>query len=310
MVALGISDSDAPTVTEPHWDGLGIDRARVVVPFDVALATDPAGTRRREEWEAYRQNAAAKGVGLLVAFEATSSSERVAPDPDTYTRALEAFAERYPDIAAFTPWNEPNNRDTPHYVVSHDAKLAAEYWLRARATWPESVPVTAGDFAGIPGDPYVAVYQRHLKRNGARPDLWAIHAHSDLNSFQVHGDRSARITRDYLKRLRWRWSDCRIWLTEYGARYRDAQGKIWGDESQAQTMQFLLGLPQLDKRIDAIYYYNYSNQCSIPSRCAMADTGVVSPAPFNGEPPDYDERDRPRAAYKVLADRGPVIEPR
>ncbi len=67
-VELGISDSDAPTVIEPFWDGLHVTRARIVVPYDVATTTGDAGTQRRESFEAYRINAAAKGVSLLVVF--------------------------------------------------------------------------------------------------------------------------------------------------------------------------------------------------------------------------------------------------
>lgn len=76
---LGIADSDAPTVTERWWDGLGVGRARLVVPWDVATTTGGAGARRREQFEAYRDNAAAKGVALLVVFGA--SADRRDPTP-------------------------------------------------------------------------------------------------------------------------------------------------------------------------------------------------------------------------------------
>ena len=42
-VELGISDSDAPTSTEPFWAGLGITRARIVVPYDIATTSGDAG---------------------------------------------------------------------------------------------------------------------------------------------------------------------------------------------------------------------------------------------------------------------------
>jgi hypothetical protein len=303
---LGISDSDAPTVVETHWDGLGVSHARVVVPFDVAVSDGPAGTRRRELFEQYRDNARLKGVSLLVAFEASAdrSGGAVAPGVEAYEAALRSFVERYPEVAAIAAWNEPNNRQISHYALGNDPRLAAEYWLRARATAPPGTDVVAGSFAGIPGDAYVGAYKRHLRRARARPDVWAFHAHSDINAFQERGDRSARISRWYLGQLNRRFSDCRIWIDEIGARYRDATGRIWGDDSQAEATAFLLDLARLDPRIDALYYYNYSNQCSVPARCAIQDRGLVSPAPFNGEAPDYDARDRPRSAYDVFAAGG------
>src|SRR5262249_26176537 len=42
---------------------------------------------------------------------------------------------------------------------------------------------------------------------------------------------------------------------------------------------------------------------------AIQDRGLVSPNPFNGQPPDDDAANRPRGAYQVIANRGPVIVP-
>lgn len=314
MVELGISDSDAPTVAEPWWDGLGIRRARIVVPYDVASTTGAAGTRRREGLEAYRANAAAKGVDLLVVLAPSAdlresgTNAALAPDADTFAAAFAAFLERYPDLRTIAPWNEPNNREARHYPLGGDPRLAADYWLRANALLAGEGTLVAGDFAGIAGDDhYVSAYQRRLKKAGATPAVWAFHAHGDVNEFQESGSTRARIARWYLSTLRGRWADCRVWIDEIGARYRDACGTIWGDASQAEATRFLLGLATLDRRIEAIYYYNYSNQCSTPSRCAVQDRGLVSPTPFDGQPPDYDEANRRRAAYDVIAARGPAI---
>jgi hypothetical protein len=314
-VELGISDSDAPTVTEQHWDGLGIRRARVVVPYDVATTSGAAGTRRRENFEAYRANAAAKGVGLLVVLAPSvdlrepGTRAPLAPSADQFAAAFAAFLKRYPEQRTIAPWNEPNNRDARRYPLASDPRLAADYWLRASTLCGGEGTVVAGSFAGIPGDDrYVDAYQHHLAKAGARPAVWAFHAHADVNAFQENGSDAARVTRYHLGKLRGRhWAGARIWIDEIGARYRDARGTVWGDDSQARATEFLLGLATLDPRIEAIYYYNYSNQCAQPSRCAVQDRGLVSPTPFNGEPPDYDDADRRRAAYETIAARGPAL---
>ncbi|MDO8187059.1 hypothetical protein Q5424_19530 [Conexibacter sp. JD483] len=309
---LGISDSDAPTVTERHWPGLRVSHARVVVPYDVATTSGTAGTRRRERFEAYRANAAAAGVELLVVFapsadlRAGPARAAVAPTADAYAASVAAFLQRYPEQRTLAAWNEPNNRDARRYPLSGDPRLAADYWLRLNelAGDGDGATVVAGGFAGIPGDDrYVHAYQRHLQKAHATPTVWAFHDHGDVNAFQEHGDTAARIAREYLGALRGRWGEARIWIDEVGARYRDARGVIWGDGSQARATQFLLSLATLDQRIERIYYYNYSNQCAQPSRCAIQDRGLVSPNPFDGEPPDYDAADRRRAAYDVIAGR-------
>jgi hypothetical protein len=315
-VELGISDSDAPTVLEAHWAGLNVDRARVVVPYDVATTTGDAGTERRERFEQYRANAAAGGVRLLVVLahsqdiRAPGTNDPVAPSADEFAAAFAAFRARYPELTTIAPWNEPNNRDTGSYALGSDPRLAAEYWLRAKAICPLDCLLVAGDFAGIPGDDaYVDAYQAQLAVAGAVPDVWAFHAHSDVNRFQVLGVSDARVTRYYLGKLQGPWAGARIWIDEVGARFRDASGLVWGDASQRDATSLLLGLATLDPRIEAIYYYNYANRCATPSGCAVQDRGLVSPAPLNGQPPAYDAANRRRAAYDVIAARGPLILP-
>ena len=312
-VELGISDSDAPTVNEPFWDGLRIDRARVVVPYDVATTTGDDGRRRRDSLDRYLANAAAKGVEVMVAFSASQdlrapNGDALAPTVEQFDAAFRAFRARYPQIRTIAPWNEPNNVNGAQYPLSGNPTLAAQYWLTANAICPVDCTLIAGDFAGIPGDDaYVDAYQAALGE--ARPPVWAFHAHSDVNAFQANGPDSARIARYYLSKLQGPWAGARIWIDEIGARFRDPGGLVWGDASQARAASFLLGLATLDPRIDAIYYYNYSNQCRFPYRCAQQDRGLVSPAPFDGSPPEYDAYNRPRQAWQVIADRGPVLPP-
>lgn len=313
-VELGISDSDSATVVEPFWDGLGITRARVVVPYDIATTTGEAGTQRRENFETYRANAAAKGISMLVVFgpsadiRAPDTGDPVAPSADEFAAGFANFRARYPDATTLAAWNEPNNRDVTAYPLGSNPQLAAEYWLRAKALCPVDCTLVAGDFAGVPSDDvYVDAYQAAL--GGAIPDVWAFHAHSDVNTFQVVGAGDARVTRYYLSKLQGPWAGARIWIDEVGARYRDTSGRVWGDTSQRDATGLLLGLATLDPRIDAIYYYNYSNRCATPGGCAIQDRGLISPTPLDGQAPGYDGPNRVRAAYAVIANRGPVIAP-
>jgi hypothetical protein len=313
-VELGVSDSKAQTLDEPFWNGLGINRIRVVLPFDVVGATGDAGRRRREDWETLRTAANARGVRLHVSFAASAdvrspSGEALAPTLEEFDAGFRAFRERYPEITEISPWNEPNNPDGRTYPLAADPVLAANLWLRAQAICP-SCTIVAGDFAGIENDDaYVDAYQGTLLAAGAIPAVWAFHDHGDINSFQAEGPDSARVARYYLSKLQGPWVGSRIWINEVGARFRDAGGLVWGDESQQLATQFLLGLATLDPRIDAIYYYNYSNGCMTAGRCATQDRGLLSPTPQDGSPLDYDTPNRPRAAYGVFANRGPVIAP-
>jgi hypothetical protein len=315
-VELGVSDSDSSTLTEPLWSGLGVRRVRVVVPYDVATANGSAGAQRRADFELLLASAARAGVTPLVVFSpsqdvrAPGTNDPLAPSADAFAAAFAAFRASYPAVTTIAPWNEPNNRDTSSYALGSQPQLAADLWLRAKQVCPSACTLVAGEFAGIPGDDaYVDAYQAELAANGAVPDVWAFHAYSDVNRFQVVGASDAPVTRYYLSKLQGPWAASRIWIDEVGARYRDASGLVWGDASQRDATGLLLGLATLDPRIDALYYFNYSNRCATPSGCAVQDRGLVSPAPLNGAAPDYDAAGRRRAAYDVIAARGPAIAP-
>jgi hypothetical protein len=310
---IGISDSDATTFTEPDWAGLGVSTARAVVPYDVALTQPVAGTPAgdaRMNFDAWIASAAAAGVHPLVAFQTSLGPNQAAPSPSRFGRAVRAFLSTYPSVRLLAPWNEPNFRSasTPNPLV-HNPTLAARYYTVLRSACPRCT-VLAGELAGIPGDRYLARYQRAL--GSTRPRVWGVHAHTDANQFQAGTNTSAPATRFFLRGLRGRWARSRIWIDEVGAYYRDVHGRVWGDQSQQQAASFVLGLASLSPRIGRIYYYNYSNQCSDPSRCAVQDRGLVSPQPFDTAPGasiGYDVAGRVRPAYGVIAARGPVISP-
>lgn len=313
---LGVSDSDSSTLTEPHWSGLGISRVRIVVPYDVATTGGAAGVQRRADFEQYLADAASAGVTPLVVFapsqdvRAPGTGDPLAPSADEFAAGFAAFRARYPAVTTIAPWNEPNNRDTDSYALGSQPQLAAQYWLRAKGICPSACTLVAGDFAGIPGDDaYVDAYQAELAAAGAVPDVWAFHAYTDVNRFQVVGASDAPVTRYYLSKLQGQWAGARVWIDEIGARFRDASGLVWGDVSQRDAASLLLGLATLDPRIEAIYYYNYSNRCATAGGCAVQDRGLVAPAPLNGASPGYDAAGRRRAAYDVIATRGPVIAP-
>jgi hypothetical protein len=310
---IGISDSVPTTFTNADWSGLGVRTARAVVPYDVALTPPVAGTPagdRRITFDAWIANARGAGVQPLVTFQASLGPTPGAPSRATYGRDVRAFLRTYPSVHVLAPWNEPNFRSStaPDPLV-HRPSLAAAYYLVLRRACSRCT-VPAGEFAGIPGDRYVLRYQRAL--GAVRPPLWSFHSHTDPNQFQAGVNASAPATRYFLRVLGGTWARSKLWIDEVGAYYRDIHGQVWGDQSQQQATSFVLGLATLSPRIARIYYYNFSNQCSDPSRCAVQDRGLVSPQPFDlgpGASIGYDVAGRVRPAYAVIADRGPVIPP-
>jgi hypothetical protein len=300
---VGIADSDAATFTDPSWAGLRVSLGRAVVPYDVALTRPVAGTPAgdaRLVFDAWVANAGQAGVAPMVAFSTSLGPNQAAPSPARYQRAMRAFLRTYPSVRTLAPWNEPNFRSAGANPLVHKPKLAARYYELLTAACGRC-RIAAGEFAGIPDDPYVKRYLRAL--GATSPRLWGVHTHGDANQFQNGSNPDAPDTHYFLKALPGR---APIWIDEVGAYYRDATGKVWGDQSQQQTVQFILGLGALSPRIKRIYYYNLSNQCSDPSRCAVQDRGLVAPQPFDVAPGasiGYDTAGRVRPAYQVIAGR-------
>jgi hypothetical protein len=311
--AVGVSDSEASTFRSIHWAGLKVTRARAIVPYDVAVRS--RRDRRRRAFNDWLAAARQRGVEPKVAFRSFTSGARTgsfrAPTPAEFASAFRAFIAAYgPGTAAnvriIGPWNEPNFTLSKTYTVagaplwrdSADGAcarptpdncgplLAAFYWRLAKAACPACVLV-AGEFAGRPGDRYVADYKHFMRSH--RPELWGWHPYADANRYQSRGDASARGTRFILTSLGGTWGRSHIWLDAVGAYRRDHTGRVWSETSQCNTTAFILRLPKLNPRITRIYYYNYMND-----NMANQDRGLLNPGTPSGHV---------RRAYFKLAGR-------
>ena len=280
---VGLADSDSATFSDPAYAALRVHDVRAVVPYDVALTPATAGTPagdRRIEFDHWVDGARATGARPLAT---------------------------YPTVRDLAPWNEPNFRDDTVNPFVRAPAAAARLWRTLHAAC-RGCRVAAGEFAGIAGDSaYIIAYRRALGR--ARPAIWSFHAHADANAFEAGTDRSAPATRFFLRAL-----PGRLWIDEAGAYFRDAAGTVRGDIAQRDATSLLLGLARLSHRIERLYYYNLSNQCSTATRCAVQDRGLVAPLPFDARPGDaldggYDLAGRTRPAYDVIRASRPVILP-
>ena len=314
---VGLADSDSATFSDPAYAALRVHDVRAVVPYDVALTPATAGTPagdRRIEFDHWVDGARATGARPLVTFERSldpaafdADGRPVRPSPARYAEAMRAFLAAYPTVRDLAPWNEPNFRDDTVNPFVRAPAAAARLWRTLHAAC-RGCRVAAGEFAGIPGDSaYITAYRRALGR--ARPAIWSFHAHADANAFEAGTDRSAPATRFFLRAL-----PGRLWIDEAGAYFRDAAGTVQGDIAQRDATSLLLGLARLSHRIERLYYYNLSNQCSTATRCAVQDRGLVAPLPFDARPGDaldggYDLAGRTRPAYDVIRARRPVILP-
>jgi hypothetical protein len=253
--AQGIADSGETTFSSPLWAGLNVIRARVIVPYDVALR--PASDARRQQFEAWLSNAesvgATRNVGLARIPEPDRPGYGKAPDETTYRDAFKAFVAAYGTrVDAIGPWNEPNFHptdgsrallpggqyylddpdggcDTANPLVANCGPRMAAYYYRWAAVDCPTCLLAAGEFAGTQSSNYIQKYKRHLGEH--RPNLWSVHNYADVIRYQVSGDNDAAELKTFLRELyctagnhcvagQTDWSSGNLWIGATGAYYQ------------------------------------------------------------------------------------------
>jgi hypothetical protein len=258
--SVGISDQEPATYADPLLSWVGITHARVIVPWDVALA----GPSRIDS---VLSAAHADGQDILVSFE-HSSSEACAggpcqlPTPAEYRRGIAAFHQRFPYVTAISPWNEANHPSQP---TAANPEAAAQYYLIARDVCPECRVMGAEvvDLANMG-----AWLHRFKAALPTVPRLWGLHNYGDVTR------RRSVMTRRLLRMV-----PGVIWLTETGGlvhfQLRDGVTPWRYDEARAaRSVAYTFALADAHpRRITRVYLYNWR---SVP--WLRWDSGLLSRA--------------------------------
>src|SRR5215210_7450991 len=124
-VTVGLGEQNRETFTDEHFQALGLKRARVVTPWNVALSPGDAA------WlDEYLQAGLAAGIETHVSFGAAHPSNCparpcVLPTAAAFDRAFQAFRARWPWVTTIGVWNEANHRSQPTFKRPD---LAARYF--------------------------------------------------------------------------------------------------------------------------------------------------------------------------------------
>jgi Glycosyl hydrolase catalytic core len=171
---IGYGDQHAEMFADPLFTGLGVRDSRIVVEWDTFRSVDK--TAQLDEWMAA---ARAAHVRPLVAIEHswTAGRQKLAPTPRQYTALVRQLHTRYPEVRAFSPWNEANHSSQP---TARKPQLAATYWrLMRRACQGCTVTSPAYlDLATASSRRWLAAFKR---ASGGGVRLWAVHGYGDLN---------------------------------------------------------------------------------------------------------------------------------
>jgi hypothetical protein len=252
-LVVGVGDETTDMFSDPNFQALQIQEARIVVSWDVAVS--PAQSWHRAQLSQWLAAAEADQITPMVSF---NGDARNIPTVAQYTRAVTAFTRMFPSVRLFTAWNEP---DWIYTSVSRHPRLAAGYFNALVRIC--GCTVIAGD---LMSDKlwflrsYLRTYKRALRY---RPAGWALHNYRDVRTHTT-GELRTMLAN----------TSGPIWLTEVSGVERRGHWPYPNQNASAAAgdERFLFGLAKRYPRISRIYHYLWRD---IPA--ALWDSGLLGP---------------------------------
>ena len=248
---VGIGEQNSPMFADERFRDLGIEHARLVVPYD-------AMGRRIERGLAdlWLSEAARAGVEPFVTFGHSRASPEKLPSVAEFRAAFRAFRERHPEVKVYAPWNEINHASQP---TARSPRRAAEFYNVVKAGCPDCT-VLAGDVLDQRGmTRYVRQYRRHLD---GEPTIWGLHNYADTNRFRTSG------LRDLLRTVK---GD--VWLTETGGIVRFGRNFPRDEQRAARAIAYAFKLARDHERVKRVYLYNWTGA----KPTDRFDAGLIAP---------------------------------
>jgi len=238
---VGVADNRSETFDDPRFQATGVDRVRVVMPWDDVTSPGP----RRKVQDHYLRQARRNGKEVLVSFYRSYREPRALPSAARFRSAVRRFRARHPWVRHFSVWTEPNSSVQP---TSRSPERTAAYYrvLRDECAGGECV-VTTGDFRLDGSRASSRWLERFTRAIGPGPHIWG------LSSFEDVERRSTALTRAFLARTRGP-----VWVAETGAVYRNASFPRPDPARQRRQMAFLVTrYPAASRRIERMYVYHW-----------------------------------------------------
>ncbi|MDX6623174.1 MAG: hypothetical protein QOE75_1106 [Solirubrobacterales bacterium] len=281
----GFSDENVagwPGTAWAAFNNTGVKQVRFIIPWDTANNAGEVANVGAKISAAESQ-----GLQVLISFNHSGATP---PTAGQYLLAIIKFREKFPQISAYTAWNEPNHpveTANPHDHTKGQAVLAADYWvnLHQQCQAPKYGPtctVAAGDFSERWNvKPYMEAYKKRIAEyGGLTPSVWAYHPYTSLNS--GNGAQTQEI-KDFLALA----GTKPIWFTEAGGMVCErGVGYVGGSYNSALTHQngaslnYLKLIDSIGARVHRAYYYFLSwqqqSQIACPSGSgAHWDSGLM-----------------------------------
>ncbi len=265
----GIADENLEHWSAATWaafNATGVRQVRHIVPWDAVYnpTHDPGKVWKEEDAVGWITIAEAHHLDILISFG--HNSKEPFPSLVEYSKGVNAFRERFPQIDKYTAWNEPNHhvKVNPQGGTAFVTALnAADYWMAldtsCHTPGKTTCEVIAGDFLDG-SDPtsfgnYIDAYKARLTEQARTPWTWAIHPYSTMAS----GNRAA------LNVFMTKTESKPVWFTEAGGMICNqgegggmvAATPLLAEEKQVKSVQEMQALLNYwgPIRVPRSYYY-------------------------------------------------------
>jgi len=200
-VSVGLGDGSFSAFGDPHFTTLGLKKARIIVPWNVAQKAGDSLYLND-----YLTAAAANGIQPFITFGVAAGSKCPAkpcklPTVAQFRSAMRAFRGNWPALRTLGVWNEANQRAQPTF---RHPDRAAQYYLVLKSLC-RGCTIVAAD---VLDDPNMTRWLRDFRKVAPKARLWGLHNYRDTNPRrgQHYGGTKAMLDAVPGK----------IWLTETG----------------------------------------------------------------------------------------------
>jgi hypothetical protein len=241
---VGIADQKTDFFSDPLFQGLGIEHARLSLPWDAL--TSKWQVEHLDQW---MFAASVTGVQPLVTWGPSrlEGRYRKLPSVKQFVRQFKKFRARYPFVTEFSTWNEANFCGQ---ATCKRPRLVAR-WYRALKKACPSCKILAADLLDLGSMPQWV--KRFIRFAGHQPRYWGLHNYVTANRFDKKRTRQLlRVTRG------------EIWLTETGGVVRRREPIIpypSGRKHAAKVTRFIFKkLIRVSPRIKRVYLYQWNQK--------------------------------------------------
>lgn len=257
LVAIGVGDQTPAMFADKRFQRLGIEYARLSVPWDVMEVPS-----ERQALAVWMQAAQLDNVGPLITFDhSRGRRSRALPTPARFEREFRRFHETYPWVTDYATWNEANYSGERTY---RRPALVAAYYKRIHRVCPQC-NVLGAELLDVSN---MVSWVRQFKHAlHGEPEVWGLHNYVGANRL------STGTTHELLAATK-----APIWFTETGGvisrAHHVSTGFPLSAAHAAKVMRFLFQrLAHLSARIERIYIYQWDGG----GPKASWDSGLIAP---------------------------------